>query len=130
MITTRIIPEATATSQEFLIEITEPLCKPYCAVGGTPPAVTVAFSAGTVKVIDGNAVVPITATTTIVTPSVGCGCARTQVFIESFNVGFTATTANAITLTPGDTVDVTPDLIKCCKVRSVKATTTLTVGIA
>lgn len=130
MITTRIIPESTATSQEFMVEITEPLCKPYYVVGGTPPTVTVAFSNGTVKLVNGNAVVPITATITIATPSVGCGCARTQVYVETFNVAFTATTTNAITLTPGDDVDVSPMYIKCCRVRSIKATTTLTVGIA
>lgn len=131
MISTRIIPVATATEQELLVEITEGVCKPFCAISGVTPAASVAFTQGAVRVVDGNAIVPITATVTVVSPNCkSCGCAETQVFTEQFSLAFTATATNAITLTPGTQVEVQPASVKCCKARGVKITTTLTATIA
>lgn len=129
MITTRIIPVATATSQEFLIEMSEHLCRPFCINGGNLPSGTIAFSAGTPVVVNGNAVVTISATATVLAPN-SCGCATPQVFTETFDVAFAETATNAITLTPGTTIRVVPDDIKCCKARGVRLVTTLEVTIA
>lgn len=130
MIQTRIIPVATATEQEFLVEITENVCKAYC-VGGTLPVSTVEFVAGAAQVVNGNAIVPIVAKVIVATPnSNGCGCAHTQVFTERFDIAFTATATNAVTLTPGTTVLTDPAYVRCCKARGVRITTTLTATIA
>mgnify|MGYP003304839397 CR=1 FL=1 len=59
-----------------------------------------------------------------------CGCAHTQVFTESFDVGFTATTTNAVTLNPGATSVIQPAQLTCCKAEAVKVSTTLAISIA
>lgn len=132
MITTTIVPvgTASATSQTLVVEALERTCKPYCSLGITPEA-TMSFTSGTPKTIGTYVIVPIRVTTTIFTTQNGnCGCARTQVITESFDVGFTATTANTITLAQGDGVLVEPANITCCKAKGVKVSTTLTITIA
>lgn len=132
MITTTIVPvgTASATSQTLVVEALEKTCKTYCTLGTTPEA-TMSFIAGTPKVVGTYVIVPIKVTTTIFTTQNGtCGCASTQVITESFDVGFTATTANSITLTSGDSVLVEPANITCCKAKGVKVSTTLTIAIA
>lgn len=133
MISVKIIPaaEASATEQELLVEITEGVCKPFCTLGDTMPTATATFTAGTPRVIDGNAVTTITAVLTIVTPSSKpCGCAMTQVITEKFDLAFTATTANTITLTQGTQSLTDPAQVKCCKAHAVRYTTTLVATIA
>lgn len=130
MITTRLIPVATATSQELLIEITEPLCHLLDANGDIKPAVTVAFSNSPAQVINGNAVVTITALVSIANPNRHNGCACPQIFAETFDLAFDATTDNAITLVPGASIITKPTAVKCGKARAVMLTTTLTVTIA
>lgn len=132
MISITVIPvgTASATSQTLVVEALENVCKSYCSLGASPEA-TMSFVAGTPKVIGTYVVVPIRATATIFTTQNGnTGCARTQVITESFDVGFTATTANTITLTPGSSTLVEPAKITCCKANGVKVSTTLTISIA
>ena len=132
MITTTVIPVATAsaTSQTLVVEALERVCKPYCVLG-TAPEATMSFTAGTPKTVGTYVIVPIKVTTTIFTTQNGnCGCARTQVITESFDVGFTATTANTITLTPGDSTLVEAADLTCCKAKGVKVSTTLGITIA
>lgn len=132
MITTTIIPTGTAsaTTQTLVVETLEKTCKAYCTLGATPEA-TMSFTAGTPKVVGTYVIVPIRVTTTIFTTQNGnCGCANTQVIAESFDVGFTATTANTITLEQGSSVLVEPANITCCKAKGVKVSTTLTITIA
>ena len=134
MINTTIIPAATAsaTTQNVLVEITERMCRKFCAVSSIQPSATVAFSAGQVETVGSVAVVPIIARITIVTPSSKeCGCmASTQVFTERFSLGFTATSTNTVTLTPGAAPLVEPADVKCCKAGAVKVATSLSVTIA
>lgn len=132
MVDIRVLHPATATEQTLLVTLTEKFCNGYCIAGlSKVVSATVSFNSGAVKVINGIAVVPITANVTIVSPNgCNCNCAKTQTFIETFEVPFTATTTNAITLTPGSTVDVLPFNIKCCVANGVKVITTLTVDIA
>lgn len=132
MITTTVIPvgTASATTQTLVVEALENVCKPYCTLGTTPEA-TMSFTAGTPKVVGTYTIVPIKVTTTIFTAqNNGCGRASTQVFSESFDVGFTATTANTITLTPETATLVEPANLSCCKARGVKVSTALTITIA
>ncbi|MCQ2232043.1 MAG: hypothetical protein MJZ30_09380 [Paludibacteraceae bacterium] len=132
MITTRVIPVSTATSQNLLVEIIEPnLCNPYCVNNQRGPSASVSFSVAGVRVVDGTAIATIIATTTINSPtSCACGCAKTQVFNEAFDVAFTATATNLVTLTPGTEVSVDPSNVRCCMARGARVTTTLTVTIA
>ncbi len=132
MISTTVIPvgTASATSQTLVVEALENVCRPYCSLGVTPEA-TMSFTAGTPKVIGTYAIVPIKVTTTIfTTQNESGGCAQTQVITESFDVGFTATTANTITLVAGDGTLVEPAKLTCCKAKGVKVSTTLTITIA
>ena len=131
MIQTRIIPVTTPTSEELLVEITEKVCRPFCILGDAQPTATVTFTAGEVTVTDGNAIFPVTAMVTVVSPSSsGCGCAQSQVFREHFQMAFNATGTNTITLLPGSTVLVKPAYQKCCKAHGVHITATLTAEIA
>lgn len=131
MITTRIIPVATATEQVFLVEIVERLCRKYCQNASVQPTGEVNFTVSPVRVIDGYAVATITAKVTTLTPKCQCcGCATPQVFTETFDVAFTATATNVITLTQGATTLVEPAYRGCCAARGVKLTTTLNVTIA
>lgn len=130
MIITRLIPVATATVQRLLIEATERTCRTYC-VNGKKPSASVLFTTGAPRVVDGVAITPIIATITVVTPNAkGCGCAHTQVFTETFDIAFTATGTNTVTLVPGAVVLVDPADTNCCKARAVKIITTVTATIA
>lgn len=132
MITTTVIPvgAASATTQTLVVEALESTCKSYCVLGTTPEA-TMSFTAGTPKIVGTYVIVPIRVTTTILTAqNKGCNHANTQVFTESFDVGFTATTANTITLAPGTSTLVEPANFSCCKARGVKVSTALTITIA
>ena len=125
MINTSIIPKAaaSATTQTLVVEATERLCKPFCVLG-TKPTGAIVYTVGTVQVINGTAVVPITATVTIVSGG------KTQVYTETFDVGFTATTSNTVTLSPSTTYSVSAVNAKCCKSRFVKIAGTLGITIA
>lgn len=131
MIDIRIIHPATATEQQMVVEATEQLCEGYCITSSKSPLASITFSNGAVKVIDGLAVIPITAIITVVLPNqCSCNCKRPQVYAETFNIAFTATDANNVTLTPGATVEVVPANTKCCSVGSIKVITSLTATIA
>ena len=131
MITTRIIPVATATEQVFLVEIVERLCRKYCQNASVQPTGEVTFSVSPVRVVNGYAVATITANVSTLTPKCQhCGCAEPQVFTETFDVAFTATATNVITIEKGATTLVEPAYRGCCAARGVKLTTTLTVTIA
>lgn len=130
MIDIRIIHPATATEQQMVVEATEQLCEGYCINSSKAPLASIAFSKGAVKVIDGLAVIPITAIITVVLPNQSsCNCKRPQVYSETFDIAFTATAANNVTLTPGATVEVVPASTKCCSVGSIKVITSLTATI-
>lgn len=131
MITTRIIPVATATEQVFLVEIVERLCRKYCQNASIQPTGEVTFSKSPVRVINGYALVTITASVETLTPKCQCcGCATPQIFTETFDVAFVATATNVITIEKGDTTLVEPAFKGCCAARGVKLTTTITVTIA
>lgn len=131
MINIRVIPAATATSQELLVEVEEPLCRPVCVNASVQPIVTIAFSTDAVTVLDENAIVPIVAKITVVTPS-ACthGCAHTQVFTEKVDVAFNAVGDNEPTLTPGTQIKTELTGVKCFKARRIKAITTATISLA
>lgn len=131
MISTRIIPVATATSQELLVEITESTCRQFCVNSVSQPSASVAFSVSSVRELNGNAIATINAVVTVFTPNQNpCGCAKTQLFTESFDIAFEATATNNVTLAAGDEVITVPAMVKCCRAGGVRLTTTLTATIA
>lgn len=130
MITTSVIPASTATSQELLIDITEKLCRQYCINDAYKPVVTVVFSQGEATVLNGNAIVPITATITAIQPMHDGKCVLPEIYTEHFEVAFDATATNATTLTPGADSVVTPAYVAGCKARGFHLATTLTIAIA
>ena len=130
MIQTRIIPVATATTQELLVEITEAVCKPYCVNSSNQPTASVSFEVGTAQLINGSTVVPIVAKVTVLSPYKDCGCATPQVYTERFDIAFESTGTNTVTLAEGASTSVTPAYVRCCKARGVRIVTTLTATIA
>lgn len=131
MIKTQIIPVATATEQVFLVEIVEHLCRKYCQNASIQPTGEVSFSISPVRVVNDYAVATITANVSTLTPKCQCcGSATPQIFTETFDVAFTATATNVITIEKGAQTIVEPAFKGCCAARGIKLTTTLTVTIA
>lgn len=133
MITTRVIPSATAsaTTQTLLVEVVEKLCRKYCTNTGTQPTGTVTFTASPAKVVDGVAIFTVTANVTTFTPTCQeCGCSRPQLFTETFDLAFTATTANTLEIVQGDNTIVEPAYRGCCCAKGIRLTTTLVATIS
>lgn len=131
MIKITTIPVSTATQQQLLVEVEECICKKVCVNAGNVLSGTIAFTYGTPTVLNGVAVVPVTATGTIVMAGACGSCeSSTRNFAESFEIPFTATTTNEITLTPGTNNVVSFSRVSCCHTSHVKLMTTLTAAIA
>lgn len=133
MVTIIPIPTATASAatQDVVVELTESLCKKLCVNSASSLSGDVSFSAGTPTVLNGIAVVPITATGTVVVGSGNCSCGyKTRHFNETFDIAFTATTVNTVTLTVGANTKVTFTDVSCCHTSKVKLTATLNATIA
>ena len=130
MINISVIPASTAGSQELLVSITEKLCRQYCVNEAHKPIVTVTFAQGEVTVLNGNAIVPITATVTAIAPVRDGRCISPEVYTEHFNVAFDATATNVATLTAGTDSLIVPAHVTGCKARGFNLTTTLTVALA
>lgn len=131
MIKISVIPASTATAQELLVEITENVCRPYCINSTAKPTGTVTFTIANKRVMGGITLAQIIASVTVVNPSVdGCGCATTQVMTETFEVAFTASGTNVISIVPGLTTLTEPTNVKCCKAKGIKLITTLAATIA
>lgn len=129
----RVIPipsaTATATEQQFVVEVEKALCRRVC-VNGAQLQGTVQFTAGTPSEINGVAVVQIYASGNISTLDRCGGNKMQRNFLETFNVPLTATAENTVTLTPGEDHSVEYADICCCHSGKAVLTTTLTVAIA
>ena len=119
----------TATSQQYLVDIVENLCQPYCSEGSIQPFGGVTFTvldqqtSGTQTVVTINAAVSV-----VYTPNGSCRAVPRQ-FSEQFRVAFigAANAVPTIALTPLQTV-VSPENIKCCnKAYGVSLATPLTI---
>ena len=132
MITVQLIPVATATSQELLIEFKERFCQALEIANIERGTAVINFiQAGTTRVVNGAAIATIVATLTVTVPVGSCGCAKPYVFTEVFDVAFTATGTNTVALAPGVLNLKDPiHLTKCGKAGGVKVSTTLTATIA
>lgn len=123
------IPASTATSQLLLVEVEETLCKRVCLNEGQILSGTISFSTSTATIVNGVAIVPITATGEIVL-SGGCENGCVKHFAEKFIVPFVATGTNTATLTEGISNIVEFSNVKLCHTNKAKLSTTLTVAIA
>lgn len=131
MITTHLIhPVTVAGTQEYLVEVTERLCRKYCQNAGVQPTAAITFEVGPTIVVDNIAKATVTARVSTMTPKCQqCGCAVPQIFTERFDVAFLATAGTKITITPGTDIIVEPAYKGCCAARGVKITTSLTATI-
>ena len=132
MINVQLVPVATATSQELLVELKERFCQPLDIVNIERATATISFAqVGTTRVINGTAVATIVATLTVTVPVGNCGSAKPFVYTETFDVAFTATGTNTVALAPGVLNIKYPAFItKCGKAGGVTVATTLTATIA
>lgn len=132
MISVQLVPVATATSQELLVQFSEHFCQPLDILNIERATATISFTqAGATRVINGDAIATLVATLTVTVPVGSCGCAKPYVYTETFDVAFTATGTNTVALAPGALNLKYPAFFtKCGKAGGVKVTTTLTATIA
>lgn len=104
-----------ATSQQYVAQVTENLCKGFCLTNPTQPIGNVTYSVGNIDVVDGTAFVTINAIGTITYQPIGCGSCGTRVesFSESFVVAFVGAGTPTIALTQGS-VSQSASNVKCC----------------
>lgn len=103
----------TATSQQYLVDIVENLCQPYCATGSIMPTGGVNFTVLNQETQGTQTVVTINASVTVLyTPKGSCRSIPKQ-FNEQFRVAFIGAqgAVPTIALTPLQTV-ISPDNIK------------------
>lgn len=132
MIQTHLIhPVTVPGTQEYLVEITERVCRKYCQNASVLPTAAVTFEVGPTVVIGNVAKATVTAHVSTMTPKCQqCGCATPQIFTERFDVAFQSSAGTVITITPGTQVLVEPAYKGCCAARGVRITTTLNATIA
>ena len=131
MITTHVIHPVTTGTEEYLVEITERLCRKYCPNASVQPTGEVTFEVGPTRIINTVAYATVTAKVSTMTPKCQqCGCATPQIFTERFDVAFPSSPGGTITITKGAQTIVEPSYTGCCAARGIKLTTTLTAVIA
>lgn len=131
MITTHVIHPVTTGTEEYLVEITERLCRKYCPSTSVQPTGEVSFDVGPTRIINDVAYATVTAKVSTLTPKCQtCGCATPQIFTERFDIAFPATAGTNITIEKGEQTYVEPAYTGCCAARGIKLTTTLTAVIA
>lgn len=131
MITTHLIhPVTLPGTQEYLVEITERVCRKYCQNASVMPTAAVTFEVGPTVVIGDIAKATVTAHVSTMTPKCQCGCATPQIFTERFDVAFQSSAGTDITITPGTQTTVEPAYKGCCAARGVRITTSLSASIS
>lgn len=119
----------TATSQQYLVNLTENLCQPICSNGAKNITGGVNFSVASVKNNNTQTVVTINAAATFVYQPIG-GCKSVvKQYSEQFQVAFigTANSVPTITLAQLNT-DFDTTKVKCCnKAYGVTISTPLTI---
>lgn len=125
MVTVTSIPVATAsaTVNQLLVQLKEPLCQAYNTAASIQPQSSVTFTAGTATtqaVTVGAAttyssILPITVTGSIVYLPKGSCRAVTKLFTETFSVAFTGLAAAPTNFTIATGIETTePYNIKSC----------------
>lgn len=131
MITTHIIHPVEGKDLEYLVEITERVCRKYCQNASILPTAAVSFEVGPTTVVNDIAKATVTAHVSTMTPKCQqCGCATPQIFTERFDVAFASSEGTVITIAQGAQTIVEPAYKGCCAARGVKITTSITATIA
>lgn len=123
----------TATSQQYLVNVVENLCQPYCATGSIMPTGGVSYTVLEQTTVGTETVVTINAAVSVLyTPKGSCRTIPKQ-FNEQFRVAFIGAqgAVPTIALTPLQTV-ISPDNIKdkcsCNLAYGVSLATPLTIA--
>lgn len=120
----------TATSQQYLVNLTENLCQPICSNGAKNITGGVNFTVTSIQNNNTQTIVTINAAATMVYTPVGSCKSVVKQFKEQFQVAFigAANTTPTIALTPLNT-DFDTTNIKCCnKAYGVTISTPLTIA--
>lgn len=102
-----------ATSQQYAVRLVENLCQAFCLTDSVQPLGNVAYSVGSVNVVNGTAYVTIEANGSVVYKPKDSCCARTKLFNESFVVAFVGTGTPTIALTQVAGPQAAEN-VKCC----------------
>lgn len=104
----------TATSQQYLVNVVENLCQPYCAAGSLTPTGGVVYTVLSQQTTNTQTIVTINAAVNVLYTPKGCCKAVPRQFNEQFQVAFigAANAVPTIALTPLTTV-ITPENVKC-----------------
>lgn len=120
----------TATSQQYLVNLTENLCQPICSDGAKNITGGVNFSVASIKNNNTQTIVTINAAATFVYQPIGSCKSVVRQYTEQFQVAFigAANSVPTIALTPLNT-DFDTTNIKCCnKAYGVTISTPLTIA--
>ena len=102
-----------ATAQQYVVEVSEKLCKPYCINGELLPQGTLTFSVGRTQLVDGIAYVEIIVNGNVVYHPKDGGCnSVVKQFNESVWVGFVGTSVPTVAITTTTPLQVASDI--CC----------------
>ena len=142
MVTITSIPSATAAAgtQQQLVQLVEPLCKPFNDSSTIQPISSVTFTVGAVQVepvtsgstTTYSAIVPINVTGYITYRPYGkCGTV-TKLFAEKFTVAFTGLTASptTFTITTGMQTKGSANVKSCNKAYAYNINTAVTITAA
>lgn len=119
----------TATSQQYLVNLTENLCQPICSNGAKNITGGVNFTVISIQNNNTQTIVTINAAATMVYTPIGSCKSVVRQFNEQFQVAFigAANTTPTIALTPLNT-DFDTTNVKCCnKAYGVTISTPLTI---
>lgn len=120
----------SATSQQYLVDIVENLCQPFCATNGVEPTGGVNFSVASVQNNNTQTIVTINAAVTLVYTPLGSCRSVVKQYVEQFKVAFigAANTTPTIALTPLNT-EISAENVKCCtKAYGASLATPLTIA--
>ena len=119
-----------ATSQQYMTNVVENLCKAYCDDNGVQPTGIVNFTVAEQSTVNTQTTVTINAAILVAyTPKGSCRTVTKQ-WVEQFKVAFigAAGAVPTISLTPLVT-QVTPENVKCCnRAYGVSLATPLTIS--
>ena len=119
-----------ATTQTYVAEVTEKLCKQYCVNASIQPIVDVTYTIDDTSLVGTTLYVTVKAQGTInyVPQNGNACCPKSKIFTEYFTVGFTGASTATITQAAGI---VKPAYVNCYNVAcGITALNTVTIAIA
>lgn len=100
-----------ATAQQYVVEVSEKLCKPFCISNDLQPQGTITFSVGRTQLVNGIAYIELIANGNVVYHPKDSGCnSVVKQFNESVWVGFVGTSVPTIAITTTTPLQVASDI--------------------